>query len=236
MAVNTLRRHVHSAVKAGWLGVEVERGTKQSWKRHLYRCAIPEHIELSEKDEILSLSVASEFGDIDEGVSIMADTPSAAIGAQAVSTLADTPSAHVKPPALTETGKLCQKIGEGVSNGQGKLCQKNAKVCQKDPEAVSTMADTEVLSEVLEVSNKGREEAATRKAAALPRSSARATGLNLKKAQRAEPVPARERISKLLAKFPHDGNADIAKMARTTIEAVQEVRAQLPTTATEHRH
>jgi hypothetical protein len=147
MSVNTLTKHYRSALRDGWLGVEQNPEGGQAWKRNCYRAAVPSHIQLPEKDEMLANALISQFGDIHvpvtlerftdpEGVSRIGDTPSehkspscvTHVDAppeqtdEAVSTIGDTPSSHASREAPPE--------GEGVSNG-------HAKVCQTPPEGPS---------------------------------------------------------------------------------------------------
>ena len=65
MSTNTLTKHYKTALRDGWLGVGRNPEGGQSWKRNSYRAAVPAHIELTEKDLMLSDALLSEFGDID---------------------------------------------------------------------------------------------------------------------------------------------------------------------------
>jgi hypothetical protein len=148
MAVNTLRKQIDLAVKLGWLSVQQRAGSGRAWKKPIYRCAIPDGIELSDKDEMLTDALISVHGDIDEAVSPMADTPSR----QRVSPLSDTPSPASQTPPRSP-------IAEGVSNGGAKVCQpapervsKNREGVSNSPEGVSPRVIPKSYSEVLEVS------------------------------------------------------------------------------------
>jgi hypothetical protein len=138
MSVNTLRKHIDRAKAAGWLGVETQTraASGQGWKVNLYRCAIPEDIELpTEKDEMLADAVASEYGDVG-GVSPMTDTPSSKPNGHGVSAMGDTPYKE-NPSGLGPV------LAEGVSNGDTRCVDSTSKVYQNDPEGVSTIGDTE---------------------------------------------------------------------------------------------
>jgi hypothetical protein len=66
MSRNTLTKHFKAAVRDGWLGVtseQTERG--KAWRLHTYRCAVPDQIELPEKDQALAESLISRFGPIE---------------------------------------------------------------------------------------------------------------------------------------------------------------------------
>jgi hypothetical protein len=138
MSVNTLRKHIDRAKAAGWLGVETQTraASGQRWKVNLYRCAIPEDIELpTEIDEMLADAVASEYGDVG-GVSPLTDTPSSKPNGHGVSAMGDTP--YKENPS-----GLGPALAEGVSNGDTRCVNSTSKVCQNDPEGVSTIGDTE---------------------------------------------------------------------------------------------
>jgi len=57
MSINTLRKHIQTAKDEGWLGVNERGGAGQKWKLNTYRCAVPDAIELTEKDETLATAL-----------------------------------------------------------------------------------------------------------------------------------------------------------------------------------
>ncbi len=63
-SVRTIRRHMEQAQKLGWVEFELAGRSGQGWRRYIYRCAVPDHVPLGEKDEMLADAVASEWGNI----------------------------------------------------------------------------------------------------------------------------------------------------------------------------
>jgi hypothetical protein len=76
MAVNTLRKHVDAAVASGWLGRESRQGSGKGWKLHVYQTAVPDSVQLSEKDEQLTDILAAQVEPIPDVYQPIADTPS----------------------------------------------------------------------------------------------------------------------------------------------------------------
>jgi len=64
-SVRTVRRHIQQAQRMGWIGVTESRTGGQSWRRHMYRAAVPDSITLDEKDEALSDVITAQNGDIE---------------------------------------------------------------------------------------------------------------------------------------------------------------------------
>jgi Helix-turn-helix domain len=75
----TVRRHIEQAVALGWLSVDLAGHTGQGWRRHAYRCAIPDQLAVDDKDEELADVYSSKLGDVDpiEGADMMVSSPSA---------------------------------------------------------------------------------------------------------------------------------------------------------------
>lgn len=64
-SIRTIRRHMEQAQKLGWVDFELAGRTGQGWRQYLYRCCVPDHVRLGDKDEVLADAVVSEFGDIE---------------------------------------------------------------------------------------------------------------------------------------------------------------------------
>lgn len=60
----TVRRHLIEAQRQGWLGLEHLNTGGQGWRKNLYRCAVPDDVELSEKDDRISDSIEAADGEI----------------------------------------------------------------------------------------------------------------------------------------------------------------------------
>jgi hypothetical protein len=183
MAVNTLRKYEKAALADGWLGKEhpTARCGGKSWRLLTYRCSVPDATELTEKDEMLSDALVSQFGDIDdEAVSLHADTPTSRLNGHAVSHIGDTPKGPSK--ALRSQSKALRSQ-EGVSNHHEQLCQntpsavsKQTASCVKGVSVKSrkSLNSNETQKEVLELSISEVSELSIqdREGAALPRRTA----------------------------------------------------------------
>jgi len=117
MSVNTLRKHLETALLLGW--VSLQRGTGKL--SHLYRAAVPANLPLSEKDEELADALVSRVGEIEPCASLHSDTR-----APHVSLMRDTQTSAgtARPSELTVEPSR-------VSNSA-------APVCPTDPYLVST--------------------------------------------------------------------------------------------------
>jgi hypothetical protein len=216
MAVNTLRKHLEAAVSGEWLGVDVRQSTGQAWKRNTYRCAVPSHIQLNEKDDMLSDILIAKFGNIGEGVSLMVDTTLGKTS-EAASPIADTPS--VQPPAAPPPELLrSPSRGEGVSNDP-------AKVYQNTPQGVSNgsgrrviQADTEVLK-----SEVPKSEVLKSEGVALPRNTRAPLGEIPKETEEAR----RQKARILMRASPDIPIANVAQMYQLTEAEVGRLRASV---------
>jgi hypothetical protein len=230
MAVNTLRKHLDAAVRGGWLGVEVSHSKSH---HNIYRCAVPPDVPLTEKDELLSLALSSQFGDIGDGVSTKSDTPahSSDVG---VSTRSDTPE---EPNALPEALPSCMPLepraegaseGLRVSNGASVAYQKGPDRVSTDGLRVSNGADGVSPRLTLKSSLKSLEvlEHPFSEEGAVA-SDSTGGGVRVKtkaKDPEAERKATEKRIQGALAKWPDYGDADIAMLARVSLGEVQAAR------------
>lgn len=64
-SVRTIRRHMDQAERLGWVAIELAGNAGQGWRRHGYRCAVPDHVVLDESDEALADVVESQSGPIE---------------------------------------------------------------------------------------------------------------------------------------------------------------------------
>jgi len=60
-----LQRHLALAQQLGWVSVVNAGRGGQGWRHNGYRCCVPDHVELEEKDEALADVIASQVGDIE---------------------------------------------------------------------------------------------------------------------------------------------------------------------------
>jgi hypothetical protein len=237
MAIGTLRKHIDTAVRLEWLGVEVWQQKGKNWRQNVYRCSVPAHVELNAKDQALADLLVAEYGEIGEGVSTMDDTAKAE-NAPAVS------------PRVIQQHPETLRESDAVSKGTDVLCQttplavsKNLPAVSNGALAVSTRVTPKLLSQALEAHNPPH----TQGAAARPR------GGDLKTGQRAEPDPETEKraieadkaaaaererkraeerratIRRAIEGFPNDGDEAIAKILRgrrVSPDEVAEARRQ----------
>lgn len=232
MSTNTLSKHYKAALRDGWLGVERNPQGGQSWKRNSYRAAVPANVKLPEKDEQLSDVLISEFGDIENHEEESCVTQSETPTAQTCITQDETPST---PSCLTYAETPCAEISaanaEGVSNGHAKVsheppegvalypprCLKGVSPESRNPlPALETGPEVSEVLEVLEVSK--------RQGAALTLGPRVLNG----NAKEPEVTSDRaERVRKAIGAFADWGDAEIAKVARVSIEEVQRARRDL---------
>jgi hypothetical protein len=234
MAVGTLRKHLKAAVDGGWLGVEVSRSKSH---HNIYRCAVPLEVELSEKDEALSLALIAQVGEIDDGVSTMSDTPTRPNGG-GVSTMSDTRT--VNDPETTLR----------VSNSPEMACQSTPLRVSENPVRVSNGADgvsprltqksslksLEVLKHPLRegaVASDSTSVGVKLKNLKDSETEQRATEESVRKAAEKaiedKKKAAEERVNriKMAAKvFADYTDSDLAKVARVTLAEVQQLRRQ----------
>src|SRR5262249_23610195 len=63
-SVRSVQRHIQTAVRAGWLGVNLAGRGGQGWRHNAYRCAVPSDLSLDYLDEAISDAIAQN-GDIE---------------------------------------------------------------------------------------------------------------------------------------------------------------------------
>jgi hypothetical protein len=233
MSVNTLRGHMETAVREGWLGID--RGDK---RKHSYRCAIPAHIKLSDTDETLSDKLVSQLGDIDD-----VSEPN---GPQSVSTQSDTDS-NLNPQsvsAITDTDTDQCTLGsnkDAKNEVAGQNCvSANPNLCQPDQRSVSnetpicvspvsaesrnSLTSLETQKEVLEVLRSSKEKF-QREGAALTRSTRVGDGLNGKAKEPEATKERAERIRKAITTWTDWSDEQIAKVVKVSVEEVQIMKA-----------
>jgi len=149
MAVGTLRKHVARAQSDGWLSIGDMRNPGKGWRCGVYRCAVPMHIVLTDKDRRLADTLVSKFGEITEAVSTLDDTPARAQG-DAVSTTGVTPR-NVGDAKSARNRHATPDSGERVSNGCAKLYQKYFDGVLKNRARVSPSVTPKSSSEVMEL-------------------------------------------------------------------------------------
>jgi len=215
MAVNTLRKHLKSAIEGGWLGVEVSHSKSH---HNIYRCAVPLDIELSEKDEMLATALVAQFGDIEDGVSAHSDTRTNGDG---VSTMSDTRTTSEDPSKTLR-----------VSNDGSVACQNDPLRVSKEGVRVSNGADrvspsvtlkSLKLLEVLEHPH--------REGAVASDVTDRVGGnlIDKPKDPEAELKAAKLRANRIkvaLKVFADYSDSDMAKVARVSVAEVQRARKQ----------
>ena len=211
MSVNTLRKHLQTAVERRWIVVDQRHGREKGWAQNRYRCVVPSEIELNEKDEMLADALVAKVGDIEigedsrtiasdtdqssAGVSLHADTRSDS-NRDAVSAMNDTPTDAstdgVSPKVDTpRESNACNAsaLRDGVSNGGASCIKTPPLVCQSDPLGVSknglgvsTHVDTEV-SKFLEVSEVLKTEGAVASNSTFRSQSAKRSGTSTTRAR-----------------------------------------------------
>jgi hypothetical protein len=225
MAMATLRKHLRTAEADGWLGVDQQTGARQNWKLNTYRCAVPDTVELTEKDETLAAALVSQFGDIDERCVTHADTALRQSNGQGVSPIADTASSSPIEGVSNGQGKVCQNTPEGVSN-QPASCVRGVSA-----ESRKSLADNETAREVLEVPILEVSEVTIKgtEGAALARNTTpKRVGLKKTKPEPEPETPEHRanRIRIALKAWPEYSDEAIAKAARVSPAEVDQIRSQ----------
>lgn len=227
MSVNTLRKHVEAASTAGWINVESRAGQRRERVRHVYRCTIPDHIVLDDKDEEIAGAIAVRAGAVGErrvsgrvteslrepfeapSVSLMIDTDAASC-TESVSPHADTDkrdllSMHSRPadeaPSVSNAAPICVRPASDL--------------CQTDGSSVSPMVDTEVL--------KSPEGSLFEGAAATARTCVASKKTDCRDEERAR----RQKASTFLKAAPTTDDRKVASMFSLTLDDIRHVRAEL---------
>jgi hypothetical protein len=216
MSVNTLRKHVATAERLGWLSTEaLQRAGTKAWKCQQYRAAVPEGTDLSEIDQKLSDALLAEHGEVERRVSAMDDTPYDVEEAETCVTHADTPSEAERVSPMDDTPQP-SNIDHGVSNQSLMVCQTEADGVSKSPFTCVTQGDTVVTNR----SNKTEVTRHQRKGLANAKPWVDESRETETDAQRSH------RISKLIQALPNDTDHQIAKALSVTAEEVSAVRRQ----------
>ena len=245
MPINTLRKHMEAAVNEGWL--DIDRGDK---RKHIYRCAVPIHVKLSDRDVELREKILNTFGEIaNREPSPICITPGMtqiqpATGklyqpkddtdATAASVHDEKPSMNgatngaATPICINADPNLCQTVGQSVSEKTQSVSNSESSVSPKPP---NPLIGLETQKEVLEVLRSSKEKF-QREGAALPRSTSFVESLNGKhKEPEASNGREPERIRKVIKHYLAEGYTDqqIVIVAKVSIEEVQRMRRQQPT-------
>jgi hypothetical protein len=165
MAVNTLRVILGKATAEGWLHVESRAGNRRQRVRNVYRCTVPGHIEVSDKDEEIAGALVAIHGDVPRMSSGHSVTGSVTEPARSlpeslsVSSMRDTDSSAARPSvsripntdarrmanAWPNDGERHAHDTPSVSSTPSICINSPADLCQKQGASVSAMVDTEVL-------------------------------------------------------------------------------------------
>ena len=60
----TVRRQLEQAQKLGWIGIETMNAGGHGWRKNVYRCAVPDDVEIDEKDEKVAGAIEAQEGEI----------------------------------------------------------------------------------------------------------------------------------------------------------------------------
>jgi hypothetical protein len=157
MSTNTLTKHYKAALREGWLGVDANPEGGRAWKRHSYRAAVPADLELTEKDEKLSVALVEQCGEIDEtpleeGMPTdstcitLSETPRASPDAETCLTHDETASTSTRltqsetPSVVTVTSPLRHVVTQRVSNEPSRRLKNGGEVSQITPQGVSKVS------------------------------------------------------------------------------------------------
>jgi hypothetical protein len=173
----TLLKQLELAVGLGWLGVEHWKKTK-AWRQNVYRAAVPDNIQLSEKDLALAQALVADYGEIGAACNDLGVTPRVVQQQPAVT------------PRVVQQGRA---YSDGVPSGDEMLCQEPPLAVPKNGLAVPNQGGFGVpelaVSKFFSESSRSSELPHTQGAAARP-------GVcDLKTVQRAEPDPEQQRMA-----------------------------------------
>jgi len=206
MAVGTLRKHIATAIRHGWLGIERKRGRKPD----AYRAAVPRALALEARDIELADHLVSRVGEIDESVLAMHDTQELRTR-PCVQPMSDTQ--EQSPGFEASVNRLADAC---VSTDQAVACQVKDRCVSNPPACVSHAAGSEVL-EVSERSHKREEGALTRTPSGI---------VERLRVRKPEPEPATDQeIRRAIAGFPGWSDHEIATRGLAGRASAQQVTA-----------
>jgi hypothetical protein len=196
LSVRSVRTHLDHAVNGGWLRISKKSRRGQAWFVHEYTATIPTALA----DRVASKPwVDDPKWQRAENSAGRVDKSPDSEGDPAI--LAEHPANDARRPAIDDTtpGKICRDARQGLptnSSSNSSMNSPNNTSCER-----AVASDRTACVESLK-------------------------GIGTEEAKKEAPEPRANRIRQAIAALPKDGDSDIAKIARVTLEEVQQVRRQ----------